>query len=131
MTAETLALCVVLGFVLGVFPVLVCPTLLCALAALALRLNLPAIQAVNYLVYPLQLALVIPFVRLGDLLFQRTKIQGLLGVLTTVIHAAGAWLCVCAPLGLILYLILVEVLRRWTWRGPPACRIETPLDACL
>jgi hypothetical protein len=39
--------------VLGVFPAPGCPTLLCALAALVLRLNPPAIQLVNYFVYPL------------------------------------------------------------------------------
>ena len=50
MSPEAMALSIALGFVLGVFPVPGCPTLLCALAALALRLNGPAVQAVNYLV---------------------------------------------------------------------------------
>jgi purine-nucleoside phosphorylase len=35
---------------------------LCAVLALALRLNLPAIQAANYAVMPLQLVLIVPFV---------------------------------------------------------------------
>jgi hypothetical protein len=46
------------------------PTVLCAGVALALlRLNLPAIQAANYAAMPLQLALIVPFVRLGGWLF--------------------------------------------------------------
>ena len=69
MSPEAMALSIALGFVLGVFPVPGCPTLLCALAALILRLNGPAVQAVNYLVYPLQLALFAPFMRLGGRLF--------------------------------------------------------------
>jgi Uncharacterized protein conserved in bacteria (DUF2062) len=111
MTADTLALCVALGLVLGIFPVLGCPTPFCALAALTLRLNLPAIQAFNYLVYPLQLALLVPFFRLGDLWFRPTGMQGLLGVLTAALCAAAAWFCVCVPLGLMLYWILACLLR--------------------
>jgi hypothetical protein len=34
-----------------------------------LRLNLPAIQAVNYLVYPLQIVLPAPFYSAGNWLF--------------------------------------------------------------
>ena len=34
-----------------------------------LRLNQPLIQAVNFLAYPLQLALLIPFLRAGEWLF--------------------------------------------------------------
>lgn len=61
-----LALATTLGLVLGITPVLGSTTLLCAGAAALLRLNLPAIQMVNALAYPLQLALLIPFLKLGD-----------------------------------------------------------------
>ena len=64
-----LALTLALGFAIGCIPVVGIPTLLCAVLALALRLNLPAIQAANYLVMPLQLVLIVPFVRLGGWLF--------------------------------------------------------------
>jgi uncharacterized protein (DUF2062 family) len=57
------------GLVLGVFPMLGATTLLCVGAAFAFRLNQPAMQLVNYLAYPLQLALLIPFIRLGERLF--------------------------------------------------------------
>lgn len=68
-TPEKLALTVALGFVLGVFPLLGSATLLCAVAAWALRLNQPVIQIVNYLAYPAQLALLIPLYRAGSDLF--------------------------------------------------------------
>jgi uncharacterized protein (DUF2062 family) len=58
-----------LGVGLGIFPVLGLTTLLCTLAALALRLNLPAIQAVNLVVYPLQIILLAPFYSAGSWLF--------------------------------------------------------------
>ncbi len=68
-TPEKIALSIVFGVTLGVFPVLGSTTALCAVAALAFRLNLPAIQIVNYFVYPLQIALLIPFFRVGEKLF--------------------------------------------------------------
>jgi hypothetical protein len=77
--------------------------LLCALAALVLRLNAPAVQAVNYLVYPLQVALFAPFMRLGRRLFQfPAAVHGgawraVPGVLGAVAHALAGWLCIAAP----------------------------------
>src|SRR3989442_1343732 len=62
-TPEAMALSIALGFALGVVPAPGCATLFCSLAALALRLNLPAIQCVNYLVYPLQITLLAPFLK--------------------------------------------------------------------
>src|SRR5882757_9507755 len=76
--AERLRLCLVkgisprrlaftlsVGFVLGCIPVVGIPTGLCVVVALAFRLNQPAIQAANYAAMPFQIALIVPFVRLG------------------------------------------------------------------
>jgi uncharacterized protein (DUF2062 family) len=60
-----LALTLALGFAVGCIPLVGLPTVLCAVLALTLRLNLPAIQTANYVAMPLQLALIVPFVRLG------------------------------------------------------------------
>jgi hypothetical protein len=121
MSPEAVASIVVLGVAFGVFPAPVCPTLLCALAALVLRLNPPAIQLVNYLVYPLQIALAAPFVSLGGRLFPTAASpigahnavwQAAFFVGTAGAHAAAAWFCVCAPLGTLVYIVLASVLRR-------------------
>ena len=68
-TPQKIALTLALGGVLGIFPILGATTLLCAVAGVWLRLNQPIIQLVNYLVYPLQIALLIPFYRAGERLF--------------------------------------------------------------
>jgi uncharacterized protein (DUF2062 family) len=65
-TPEKIALSIALGAVLGIFPVLGSTTILCAAAAVVFRLNLPAIQLVNYLIYPLQLILFLPFLDVGS-----------------------------------------------------------------
>ena len=58
-----LALTLALGFAIGCIPVVGIPTVLCAALAQAMRLNQPAIQAANYAAMPLQLFLIVPFVR--------------------------------------------------------------------
>lgn len=127
-TPEKMALSLALGVALGVFPVLGTTTALCALVAFAWRLNLPAIQIVNYFVYPLQLALLIPFFGAGERLFGaphlplsvtqivamvRVSFWGATRLLwTTIWHAAVAW-CLLAPLFVAsAYLVLVPLLRR-------------------
>ena len=115
--AETLYLSIGLALVLGVFPMYGCPTLLCATAAIVLRLNLPAMQLVNALTSPLQLALLVPFQRLGALLLpgplHGAAISTNAGawqfagsVWLLAIHAAAGWFCVGAPLGISLYAVL-------------------------
>ena len=68
-TPEKVALTLALGAVLGIFPILGATTLLCGVVGVWLRLNQPIIQLVNYLVYPAQILLLIPFYRAGEKLF--------------------------------------------------------------
>jgi uncharacterized protein (DUF2062 family) len=127
-TPEKIAMCLALGVVLGIFPVIGATTFLCALAALFLKLNLPAIQLVNYLVYPLQLALLLPFFRAGEWLFDaeplplsireilrmfdRSAWEAILLLWDTTLHAIIVW-CLAAPFIVpSLYLIFKQVLAR-------------------
>lgn len=65
-TAEGLADSVATGAAIGVLPLLGSTTVLCALAGKLFRLNHVALQLTNYLLYPAQIALLVPFVRLGE-----------------------------------------------------------------
>jgi uncharacterized protein (DUF2062 family) len=121
-----LALTLALGFAVGCIPVVGIPTLLCAALAFMLRLNLPAIQAANYIVMPLQLVLIVPFVRLGGWLTDSTRPMPLnaaaifhappMVVITQMGSIAGqallAWALIAAPAVLLLTLTLPLLLRR-------------------
>jgi len=126
-TAEKIALSVALGAALGIFPAIGLSTTLCAIAALFFRLNLPAIQIVNYFVYPLQIALLLPFFRLGEKLFHAPHLpisveqihamiradvwQAMRLLWTTTWHAIAVW-CLMAPAFVAaLYAILAPALR--------------------
>ena len=127
-TPEKIAMSVVFGVALGIFPVLGSTTLLCALAAAVFGLNLPAIQIVNYFVYPLQLLLIVPFMRLGARIFSGAKVgwsltqmlemfradhwHALKVLWVVAVQAVGAWSLAVPPLGVVAYLSLVWVLRR-------------------
>jgi|HubBroStandDraft_1064217.scaffolds.fasta_scaffold12651_3 uncharacterized protein (DUF2062 family) len=121
-----LALTLALGFAVGCIPVIGIPTLVCAALALALRLNLPAIQAANYAVMPLQLLLIVPFVRLGGWLIDSSRNQTLqsgallhtspLALVTQMGWLAGqallAWVVIAIPVVVVLTFSLPMLLRR-------------------
>jgi Uncharacterized protein conserved in bacteria (DUF2062) len=106
LTPEKLALLIAAGFVLGTFPVLGFASVLCVVAALVLRLNLPALQVVGQAVTPLQYALLLPLARLG------ARVTGFrTGIGGAVFQAVTGWLCVVVPLGIVLYATLVFLMR--------------------
>ncbi|HEY0163051.1 MAG TPA: DUF2062 domain-containing protein, partial [Edaphobacter sp.] len=71
---ERLAWSIAAGLLIGINPLLGTATTLCFLIALALRLNLAASQLANYAVYPLQILLVVPFLRAGSFVFHTAPI---------------------------------------------------------
>jgi uncharacterized protein (DUF2062 family) len=127
-TPEKIALSLALGAALGVFPALGWTTALCAIAAIVLRLNLPAIQIVNYLMYPAQIVLLVPFFRLGEKLFRAPhlavsapQIYGMIHasawnaiklLWTTTWHAMVAWGLIAPVFVGLMYVMLTPVLRR-------------------
>ena len=65
MSPNKLALTVAFGAIWGMFPIIGTNTVICIATAFVFKLNQAAIQIVNYAMYPIQIALLIPFVQLG------------------------------------------------------------------
>jgi uncharacterized protein (DUF2062 family) len=65
-TPKQLALTCAVGSVIGIFPLLGVTTFLCILLGLVWKLNQPILQAVNYLLYPVQLLLLPTFILAGE-----------------------------------------------------------------
>jgi uncharacterized protein (DUF2062 family) len=144
-TPEEIALSIAVGLVLGIFPSLGWTTLLCFLATLLFGLNLPSVQLVNYFAYPLQLALLIPFIRAGEILFHSARLPLSLTQIVALIHAnvgnaikvlwivtlhaIAVWALLAPPVIYALYRVLVPVLQRLAQvsglrkpaNGPEAC----------
>ena len=126
-TPERLALSLAIGMALGCAPILGVTTILAFGICYATELNPIAMQLTNYLMYPVQIILLIPFIRIGEWLFQArhlhitsAQIEQMfhsnprveLHLLWTAIwHALIVWL-VLAPLAIgILYAIFAPILR--------------------
>jgi uncharacterized protein (DUF2062 family) len=113
LSPENAALLLTVGLVLGIFPVYGFPTILCILASLVARVNFAALQTVNQLSWPVQIAMLVPFARLGSRIIApssrfATTLAGRWE--TAVLQAVTGWFCVCIPLGIVLYFSLVCVL---------------------
>jgi uncharacterized protein (DUF2062 family) len=127
-TPEKIALSLAFGLGLGIIPILGVSTILCTVAALVWRLNLPAIQLVNYLASPIQLLLILPFVRVGEhmlgsppqpitleagfALLSSGILHAIVVLRDAIVHAALAWIVVGPPLIYGLYLIFKPLLVR-------------------
>lgn len=114
------------GAVIGVFPVLGIATVTCTGIAALYRLNLPAIQLANYLVFPMQVILFFPFLYMGEVLtgnslddISKTKLLETfdLGFLPAVqeltqyfVLASLGWALALVPLFVILYFALKKVI---------------------
>jgi uncharacterized protein (DUF2062 family) len=121
-----LALTLALGFAIGCIPVIGVPTVLCAALAILLRLNQPAIQAANYVAMPLQLILIVPFMRLGKWMLHSGSAHShfsnllqnaaILGPAIRLGWLAGqalfGWMLVAGPAIALIWLMLTPMLRR-------------------
>jgi len=99
------------------------------LAAVTLRLNLPAILLVNGVVYPLQLMLVVPFLRAGAWAFRVDGPKLSIGQIFKMIranawhaittlwvataHALAVWLILACLVSGLVYFVLSGVLRHF------------------
>ena len=137
LSPEAMAWSLALGLGAGVSPLVGSSTGLCVLLALAFRLNQAVMQVANYLAYPLQLALLIPFIRLGEKLFGAPRLPLSPEVLsaalradawgalhtfwTSLWHAGVAWLLTVPLVSALLALGLTPVFRAAgrRFRRPP------------
>lgn len=119
-----LAFTISLGMFIGTIPAVWGSTLFCAGLALLFRLNHPSIQAANYLVYPVQLALIVPFYRIGAGIFPwgpsvsaemfskgivNVWSVNLVPIAAATVKAMAAWFIIAGPVALVLYFLLWAV----------------------
>ena len=128
---EKIAFSLMLGVLTGCFPVLGGTTVLGFILAGIFRQNLAIIQAINWLLAPIQLILIIPLIRLGSGIFRSKEIivsieqvqhafeigvtEGIrfMGILN--LYGIIAWLLLALPAGLLSYFIFrqsVDFIRK-------------------
>jgi uncharacterized protein (DUF2062 family) len=128
-TPEAVSAAVVVAFALAIVPVIGVTTLLCLLAGRIFRLNHIVMQVVNHVSYPLQLILLVPFVRLGETLtgadpialsptalieeFSRSFGGFVAKFGMAYVHGLIGWVLTVPLLCWLLHLLLRRVFRRF------------------
>jgi len=127
-TPQKVALTIALGVNLAIFPILGSTTLLCAAVAFRLKLNQPIIQIVNWLAYPFQFAMLLPFVRIGEWLLRAPRVSFSISQMLqkfheapgnflrefgmTGVHGIIAWLLIAPILTALIYFALLPPLKK-------------------
>lgn len=128
-TPDRLALTIAVGTACSLLPFLGFTTLLNLAVGLRLRLNQPILQTVNYLLTPVQLFLILLYVRAGEFIwraepmplsiptlvssFRADPMQFLEHFGLTGVHAATAWLLSVPVIIAVLFYPLRPALRRF------------------
>ncbi|MDY0104247.1 MAG: DUF2062 domain-containing protein [Lentimicrobium sp.] len=133
LTPETMSKTIASGLLIGTIPIPGTSTLLCTALSLGFRMNLGLIQLVNYLAFPLQLLLFVPFYNIASRITGRaffSKITEITEQLTgknwleassnlllLMGTAVLVWLLIMFPISLLMYFIIKPVLTRLKRRG--------------
>jgi uncharacterized protein (DUF2062 family) len=128
-TPRQLALTFALGFVISIFPIVGTTTWICLGLAIVFRLNIAIIQIVNYLAFPVQLVLILPFINIGSFVFNLNPFpytqHELIAMLKTnfwgLVSEAGIslgsgvviWSLVSIPLFLSVFYLTFILFSRW------------------
>jgi len=126
-SSETLALSVSIGIIGGAFPVLGFASYVCLLLTLVFKQNIIIVQVVNWLAYPLQILLLIPFMKLGNsifaggdltitmhqvvIAFQSGLMNGIREIGMFSLYGVIAWVALSIPCFFIFYLMFLVLFR--------------------
>jgi uncharacterized protein (DUF2062 family) len=139
-TPHQLSLAITLGIIFGVFPFIGVTTIILTVIALTFNLNMVIIQLSNYVVYPLQLILYFPFIKLGKLLgnrpaitanqvFETMKADWITGIEKLwVIHlwAILSWALIALPISYLIYRLLKDWIEKIKLKISTILKTPTP-----
>jgi len=128
-TPRKLALTCALGAVISIFPLFGTTTLICFGIAIALRLNVAIIQLVNYMLAPVQIILILPFIKIGSDVFGLNPFpyssEQLLALFKNdfwmlakeaglaLLAGVGMWLLFSIPLFFFLFYLCLWIFSQW------------------
>jgi uncharacterized protein (DUF2062 family) len=127
LSSEKLALSFTIGIIGGSFPVIGLTSIVSLLLLMSLKQNFTIVQAMSWIVAPLQLVMIIPFMRFGAIILFKNNLSinlnfiikafdpGIWEGLKTIgmIHLYGVlgWVITAIPSGIILYFIFFVLFR--------------------
>jgi uncharacterized protein (DUF2062 family) len=127
-TPQKIALTLALGTVIALFPIMGTTTALCVLVGVALRLNQPIIQLVNWIAWPLQIPGIYFFVRAGEWIthsppvsfsisallvaFKDSPVRFLQQYGMTGLRGVLAWALIAPGVAALIYVLTLPLIKR-------------------
>lgn len=129
LTPKNLSQSILLSALLSVIPIIGISTLLITTIGFSLRkhLNLPVMLALNYVLWPIQIVLIIPFIRIGESIFlveakshsiaeivssfQNNFFETISQLSFELLCGIGGWFCTALPITLAIYSIILLILK--------------------
>ena len=118
---QKMALSLAAGICLALFPVIGITALLGLLAALSFRLNHMIVQTLNIVLAPLQIILIYPLIKAGNMIFAGSQVFNkifsytgewtFLKLLEMITGGVLAWLILSLLTGPVLYFFLVRLFK--------------------
>lgn len=118
---------VVVSATFTIIPILGVSSLILTSLSLKRKWNLPLMLGLSYMLWPLQILLIIPFIHLGEFIFglppshhtaneiirsfENSFFQSLGGLFFELLCGLGGWLLTAVPLSLAIYLLLSWLLK--------------------
>lgn len=127
-TPDKIAWTISLGLVLGIFPIMGTTSLLCFVLGYGFKLNQPILHLFKTLTYPLHLALILVFIRCGQLIngsqpiplsipqllarFKESPLQFASDFGLAALHGVEAWLIAAIILVPLIHVITLPLLKK-------------------
>lgn len=127
LTRYAIAKAIIVGLLISVFPVFGTTTVLLTIISVKFKLNLPVMIVVSYLATPLQFMLFLPFIRVGETIFntkhtlltiQEIKaafevsfIDAVGRLIFELICGISGWLLIALPISILTILLINKIFK--------------------
>ncbi|QBN19034.1 DUF2062 domain-containing protein [Flavobacterium nackdongense] len=128
LTPKELSQSIIVSGLLSIIPILGVSTFMITTVGLKRKLNLPLMISLSYLMWPVQIFLIIPFIRVGEFIFsvprnhhtieeiissfQSSFFQTLSQLSFELLCGLGGWLLTAVPVAIGIYWVSLLFLKR-------------------
>jgi uncharacterized protein (DUF2062 family) len=118
---------IIVSSLISIIPILGLTTLLLTTLSLKRKLNLPIMIAQSFIMWPVQIVMIVPFINIGEFIFSIPKTNHSASEIilsfqnsffTTLSHLSfellcgfGGWLLTAVPFSIVLYLVSIFILK--------------------
>ena len=127
LTPKELSQSIIVSGLISTIPILGVSTFMITTVSFKRKLNLPVMIALSYLMWPVQIMLIIPFIRVGEFIFsvprnhhtveeiitsfQNSFFQTLSQLFFELLCGLGGWLLTAVPISIVIYWVSLLFLR--------------------